>query len=26
MRAVDLLKGLDLFKDLTSTAGTQVKE
>lgn len=26
MRAVDLLKGLDLFKDLTSAAETQVKE
>jgi len=26
MRAVDLLKGLDLFKDLQSTADTQVKE
>jgi len=26
MRAVDLLKGLDLFKDLKSTTATQVKE
>jgi carboxyl-terminal processing protease len=26
MRAIDLLKGLDLFKDLKSTTATQVKE